>query len=219
MSDLLKKFKSVFIVDDPAEATPAETTDASIPVQPPVVSSAPPSPLPSGAVSDKFIDILMAALEKNNQPGFDYFEYRQALKNLEKMSMDEQTRFQSAYAMAQTMGATPQKLAESAQFYLGILGNEQSKFNDAHAQQRSKLIGTREDELKNLDSMIVQKTKQIEELTQEIEAHRQNSEQIKTEISDSTVKIEGTKADFDATFANVIANIQSDVSKIQQYLK
>ena len=33
-------------------------------------------------MSDKFVEILAAALEKNNQEGFDYFEFRQALKNL-----------------------------------------------------------------------------------------------------------------------------------------
>jgi len=226
MSDLLKKFKSVFIVEEengnaqntnqaqkPATQHPAEMT------APPPKQRAETAANSSGSVNDKFVQILSAALEKNNQQGFDYFEFRQALINLAKMPMDEATRFHSAYAMAQTMGVTPEKLMESAQFYLNVLTNEQAKFNEAHAQQRGRLIGNREDEVKNLEAMMQQKAEQIKQLTQQIEEHRQRSEQIRQEISDSTVKIENTKADFDATFANVTGHIQDDIGKIQQYLK
>ena len=161
----------------------------------------------------------MSALEKNNQEGFDYFEFRQALINLSKMPMDEPTRYQSAYAMAQTMGVSSAKLHESAQFYLGVLQTEQSKFTEAHAQQRSKLIGNREEEIKNLEASIVQKTEQIKKLTQEIEEHRQRSAQVRKEIDDSTIKIETTRADFDTTINNVVGNIHADLAKIQKYLK
>jgi hypothetical protein len=220
MSDIFKKFKSVFIVDDSSadasatgpvqQATPSQQAPAATPVA---------TAQTQGSVTDKFVEILMSALEKNNQDGFDYFEYRQALKNLSAMPMDEATRFKSAYAMAQTMGVTPVKLADSAKFYLGVLANEQSKFNDAHTQQRAKLIGNREDDLKNLEAMVLQKTEQIKQLTQEIEDHRQKGDQIRSEISESTIKIENTKADFDATFSNVTANIEADIAKIKQYLQ
>ncbi len=225
MSDFIKKFKSVFVVEEEAGAQnantgsqhPAEMTSppakSSSSAQP---AAAPPS---SGSVSDKFVEVLASALEKNNQEGFDYFEFRQSLKNLAKMPMDEQTRFQSAYAMAQTMGVTSAKLVESAKHYLGVLNGEQTRFAEAHAQQKAKLIGNREDEAKNLDASVQQKAEQIKQLTQEIEQNRQRSEQIRKEISESTVKIESTKADFEATFANVVAQIQDDVAKIQQHLK
>ena len=225
MSDFIKKFKSVFVVEEegstqnansggqhPAEMTSPPKKSSS----PAPTVSAPPS---SGSISDKFVEVLASALEKNNQEGFDYFEFRQSLKNLAKMPMDEQTRFQSAYAMAQTMGVTPTKLVESAKHYLGVLNVEQSRFSEAHAQQKSKLIGNREEEAKNLDAAILQKAEQIKLLTQEIEQNRQRSEQIQKEISESTIKIESTKADFEATFANVVAQIQEDVAKIQQHLK
>lgn len=221
MSDFLKKFKSVFIVEEsgvqtasPASPATATPTSAPEPTAPP-----PPTPPSTGAVSDRFVEILATALEKNNQSGFDYFEFRQALKNLSKMPMDEATRFHSAFAMAQTMGITPGKLVESAQHYLGVLNGEQTHFAEAHAQQKSKLIGNREDEAKNLEAAMQQKAEQIKQLTAEIEQNRQRSEQIRQEISDSTLKIESTKADFDTTFATVYAQIQDDVAKIQQYLK
>lgn len=220
MSDFLKKFKSVFVAEEvvPEGGNTANQQSASAPAAPASVPSTPAVQATPGSVSDRFVEILASALEKNNQPGFDYFEFRQALVNLAKMSMDEQTRYKSAFAMAQTMGATQANLLESAQFYLQVLTGEQSKFNEAHAVQRSKLIGTREEEIKNLEGSIQQKTKQIEELTQQIEAHRKNSEQIRSEINDSTVKIEKTKSDFDATFVTVVEQLKNDAAKIKQYL-
>ncbi len=170
-------------------------------------------------MTDKFSEILLGALEKNNQSGFDYFEFRQALRNLAKMPMDEQTRFQSAYAMAQTMGATPAGLVESANYYLKVLSTEQLHFNEAHQQQRTKLIGNREEEVKNIEATMQQKAEQIKQLTQQIEEHGQRAEQIRKELQDTTVKIENTKADFEATFHSVVGQMQSDIEKMQQYLK
>lgn len=221
MSDLLKKFKSVFIVEDETPSsgnTASETAPAQNTPQPPIAPNV-PQVTAQGSVSNKFVEILGAALEKNNQEGFDYFEFRQSLINLAKMPMDEATRFQSAYAMAQAMGATPAKLIESAKFYVGVLSNEQARFNEAHAQQRSKLIGGREEEAKNLEATIKQKAEQIKLLTQEIEQHQKQAEQIRKEVSDSTIKIENTKSDFEATFASVVGQLQADIAKIQQYLK
>ena len=219
MSDIFKKFKSVFLVEDPASSQPA--TESNVPPAAPTPPPQAPSPTAntSGSVTDKFSEILLGALEKNNQAGFDYFEFRQALRNLAKMPMDEQTRFQSAYAMAQTMGATPAALVESANFYLQVLATEQSKFNEAHQQQRAKLIGNREDEVKNLEGMMQQKAEQIKQLTQQIEDHRQRAEQIRKELSDSTIKIENTKADFEATFASVVSQMQGDIDKMKSFLK
>ncbi len=225
MSDFFKKFKSVFVVE--GEDGNSQSPNQQQPQHPAEMTSPPPprkAPVDAGAategsVSDKFVEVLLGALEKNNQDGFDYLEFRQALKNLSKMPMDEETRYHSAYAMAQTMGITPAKLVDSAQFYLNILANEQSKFNEAHAQQRSRLIGTREEEVKNLEAMIQQKAEQIKQLTGQIEDHRRQSEQIRKEVSDSTIKIENTKADFEVTFDSITGQIKEDIGKIQQHLK
>ncbi len=219
MSDFLNKVKSIFIVE--AEGNGSAAT--SSPAQPAQTAPGAPASVsvstPSGAVNGKFVDILFGAIEKSNQDGFDYFEFKQALKNLAKMNMDEETKFQSAFALAQTMGATPAKLVESAKFYLTVLNGEQAKFNEAHSQRRAQQIGNREDDIKNLEATIQQKSQQIQQLTQQIEEHRRQSEQIRREVSDSTLKIEATKADFEATFNVVMGELQGDVSKIQQYLK
>ena len=93
-----------------------------------------------------------------------------------------------------------------------------AKFAEAHAQQRAKLIGNREGEIKSMEAAILEKTEQISRLTSEIEAHKKQSEVVRKEISDSTIKIETTKADFEATFASVVGQLQDDLNKIKQYL-
>ena len=74
------------------------------------------------------MDVLAEALQNNNIDGVDYFEFRQSLLSLSKISMDEKTRYQSAFAMAQAMGATPKQLIETAEHYLNVLKNEEHKF-------------------------------------------------------------------------------------------
>jgi uncharacterized protein (DUF3084 family) len=225
MSDLLKKFKSIFVDDTGTTETGTATTSSTAPAAPTPTTQSTASNTTyrtessSGRMNDKFTDILLTALEKNNQPGFDYFEFKESLKNLSKMPLDEKTRYQSAYAMAQTMGVTPATLIESAKYYQQVLATEEAKFSEAHLAQRNKLIGSREEEIKNLDSSIQHKAEQIKQLTQEIEEARNRSTSMRDEISQNTTKIEQTKADFEATFVAVMQQIQQDVGKIQEYLK
>ena len=209
MSDLIKKFKSIFIVEE--NAAPTEQPTA------PNTANQTPSAQP-GAVSNRFLEILASALEQNNQPGFDYFEFRQSLAGLGQMAMDESTRFKSAFAVAQTMGVNQAKLLESAQQYVQVLQGEQAKFEEAHAQQRAKLIGNREQEAEQLQQDIQEKSRQIEALTQQMESNRQRIQQLQSEINESTLKIETTKADFEATFHSVIDQLNGDIEKMKQYL-
>jgi uncharacterized protein (DUF3084 family) len=223
MSDFLKKFKGIFIAEDtaaqsPSQATQPNTSTPAATPQPQTVSST-PIYVSSGKLNERFSEILLTALEKNNQEGFDYFEFRESLKNLSKMPLDERTRYQSAFAMAQTMGATPDKLKQSASHYIQVLRNELTKFEEAHAQQRNKLIGERQVEFENLEKVIQNKAEQIKQLTKDIEESTNRREVIQKEIEQSTVKIENTRTDFEATFQVVVSQMEADIQKMGEYLK
>ncbi len=221
MSDYWKKFKSVFIVEEepkPAAVRPKQPATPARAVEPAPSPEIPAHPSAAGAVSDRFMDILMTALEKSNREGFDYLEYKQSLQHLASMAMDEATRYKSAFAMAQTLGVTRETLLESGQYYLSVLRQEEEKFNTAHTQQRQKLVGEREKELHDLKNGIAQREAQISQLQQEIEAAKQRMSHIDTEINTNTQKIERTRADFEATLQVVSAQIQDDLARMQQYL-
>ena len=230
---MLKKLKSFFIVEDEElinKSNPSAAKKADIPSPPPVenVSSTVASSsndftaapeVSDGKVTPKFMEILLKAIEQNNLDGFDYLEYKQALKNLAKMPMDEQTRYQSAYAAAQTMGATPDQLVNAANFYIDILGKEQEKFKTALGNQKSRQIVDKEQLVKNLHLQIQDKAKKIELLGKEIEASQKKMKDMKQEISSALVKVESTKNNFVASYNSLVAQIRKDIENMQKYLK
>ncbi len=173
----------------------------------------------SGNVDDKFLDILLDAMNAHNKPGFDYLEFKQSLQSLAKMSMDEKTRFQSAFAMAQTMGATPGLLIDTANFYLDILSKEEEAFEDSLTTQRKKQIGEKESEGKSLTDMINQKSAQIDQLNKEIQDHKDQLSKIKSQIDDASAKIDKTKQNFIASYNHVVNQVKDDIQKMNDYLK
>lgn len=218
---MFKKLKSLFIEEEEGKKTPEKPTETpqeveEVPENQVLVEMPTVGP---GKVSDKFTDILVGALEKNNIEGFDYLEFKKSLQSLSKMPMDEATRYKSAYAMAQTMGITPQKLVDTAQFYLNVLQKEEKKFLQAMASQKSKQIGNKQQNLHKLDELIKNKTAQIKQLTEDIEKHQKEKVQMTQEISNSSVKVESTKANFDVTYDLLVSQIKQDIDNIKNYLK
>lgn len=221
---MFKNLKSLFIeeVEDSGKITAPKETKGNQPAEDPTPTQAkvPESKAGNpGKVTQKFSEILLRAMEANNLDGFDYLEYKQSLKSLEKMPMDEATRFQSAFAMAQTMGATPEKLIQTAQHYVNILQQEERKFEDALTHQRSKQIGSKSQEIKNLEESIKAKAEQIKQLTQAIESDQKRAEQLKKEIAEAGQKVENTKNNFIASYNALIGKITGDIEKMSKYLK
>ena len=179
------KLKSLFILEDDNESKKAaqkavekqSKTDKSDESDNPGVSAhditinmdVPKDP-PTGKPDPKFVDILLKAVEKNNLDGFDYLEYKSSLQSLSGMDMDEETRYKSSMAMAKTMGATPDKLIETAKHYISTLENEKSKFQDALKSQKSKQVTGKESAIQEIEKGIAGKMKKIEELKKEIAA-------------------------------------------------
>ncbi|MEM9919456.1 MAG: hypothetical protein AAF990_15240 [Bacteroidota bacterium] len=224
---MLKKLKSLFVVEDESAAKPTKekeevetVPESTTPVAPQVDEFVDSSATPSqGKVDTKFLNILLGAMDKNNLDGFDYLEYRQSLQNLSKMAMDEATKYKSAFAAAQTMGATPQKLVDTAGHYLQILSKEEQKFNQALANQRKKQIGGKENQYKKLEQSIKDKQTRILQLQKEIEQHQGELSKIKQAVSQATIKVTSTQNDFVATYKSIVDKIQLDIQKMKQYLK
>ena len=236
MSDFFNKLKKVFIVEDPnapktpppskneVKTTATNTAAAAQNYSTPSVASMPRndalmSSAGNGQVSDKFFEVLAKAMEKANQDGFDYFEFKQALANLKNVPMDDATRIKSAFAMSQAMGVTAEKLVNSATHYLDVLKNEQNRFVQAASNQRQSQVGDKEAQANNLEAVMRQKAEQIKQLNTEIEQHRKEVDTIKSDISQAVVKVEQTSRDFEATYQLLVGQIQADVNNMKSYLK
>jgi len=226
---MLKKLKSLFIVDDESTAKkPKESPKKkqainadSQKTEPKTQTTGanPQMPIPDGGKADpKFVDVLLKAIEANNIDGFDYLEFKQSLQNLSSVEMDEKTKYQSAYAMAKTMGATPGKLVNSARHYVNILKKEETKFAQALQNQRQKQVQEREQGVKSKEKLIVDKQKRIEQLQKEIEADKKSLEQDRAKISQSMAKVEATKQGFINAYNSVLGQIESDIEKMNSYI-
>lgn len=222
---MLKKLKSLFIVqDESSEVEPKESpnvekaTKAGTQQQ----TSAKPKvamPKPDGGKADpKFVDVLLKAIEANNLEGFDYLEFKQSLQNLSSVEMDEKTKYQSAFAMAKTMGATPSKLVNSAQHYINILKKEEAKFGQALQNRRQKQVQDVEKGLTQKEKLIIDKQKRIEQLQKEIEADKKSLEADRSKINQSVAKMEATKQGFVNAYNGVMGQIQSDIKKMNNYI-
>lgn len=219
---ILKNIKDLFIVPEPEVNKPFVDTEKVInaPVRPtPTTTSSSSNTNTSGKVNDKFVEVLFGAIEKANQEGFDYLEFRNSLQSLKDMPMDEATRFQSAFAMAKTMGASAASLAASAQYYLNVLKQEEQKFGEALANQQSQQIGQKQQELTNLGETIKSKEAQIQSLQAEIESLKQKAGGLQQDLQAAAQHIESTKNDFLVSYNFIVDQIQKDAGVMQQYLK
>jgi chromosome segregation ATPase len=150
--------------------------------------------------------------------GFDYLEFKNSLRSIEGVIPDEGMRYKSAYEMAKTMGLTKEKLIQSATHYVNVLATEDKKFKDALANQKSKQIQSRADQLGSIEKSIQDKQKTIEQLTKEIETSKSQLEAIRNEINEAVVKIDTTNQQFVASYNLVYGQIQEDIQKIKQNL-
>lgn len=220
---MLKNLKSLFIIEeeeDKPKKAPAKQQPKKQEAKPTPSSNTPkPTATRAGKASDKFISALLDAMAKANLEGFDYFEYKKSLQSLQKMNMDEATAYQSAYAMAQTMGASPEHLLKSAQHYLNVLEKEEKKFESALANQQEKRIGSQRAAQKKLQQSIQDKEAMIQKLQKEIEAHKNDLNQIETGLQDAVNHIENTKNDFIASYQHLSSQINADMENMKKHLK
>ncbi|PSR09170.1 MAG: hypothetical protein DA408_10330 [Bacteroidetes bacterium] len=218
---ILKNLKSLFVIEEeePAKGKTAAPAGKTTPAPPVTSGPAHTKTTTTGKVTPKFTDILLGAMEKANLDGFDYLEYKKSLQSLQKMNMAEATAYQSAFAMAQTMGATPELLVQTAQHYLKVLQQEEAKFGSALANQQQSRIGSKREEQLQMQQAIKDKEAQIQQLQAEIAQHQEKLSKLDGEISDAVATIENTKVDFFASYQNLVGQIQADVEKMKQYLK
>jgi uncharacterized protein (DUF3084 family) len=218
--DVFKKLKSVFVVDDTSTNPVAPSTD--LPPQQEsktatVETTFDASTLKNKTPDEKFTNILLEAIEKANLPGFDYLEYKSSLQSLSKMNMDVPTQYQSAMAMAKTMGTSPEKIIQAANQYLSVLKAENDKFLLAVQGQKQKVAQDEKEGLSALKNNIDNKKNQIAQLQKEIASEEAQLAKMQEEIGASANKIAETSAKFDQAYVAVTQQIVDDIKNISQY--
>lgn len=163
-------------------------------------------------------DVLLKAMEAANLEGYDYFELRGSLKALEKVIPDEETRFKSAFVTVSTMGVSPEKLIQTAEHYLRVIKDEESKFNMAIDSKTTSDVIDKENELNQMEITIKNKEAEIRKLTEEIEQIKAARTNISSQIGEAKAKVEEKKVLFYTALNEVNNSISSDIEKIKKYI-
>lgn len=166
----------------------------------------------------KSLDFLIKAIEKNNQSGFDYLEFKQALIRLQNMKVDQDTAIKSAFATASTVGLTKKKLLESADYYLTVLKEEFKQFNNALDKQMESKVHSKEKQKKSLESKKASIEKKIQALKTEMNEVGEKLTNIDKEAEAARQKIEQTSERFSTTLGALTERIESDMDQFKSQL-
>jgi hypothetical protein len=164
-----------------------------------------------GVADNKFIDLLEGIIEQSNLPGQDYFEFKQALENMNSLPMDERTKFQTVYQVLSLQGCTKAVLLTSLDKYIQIIQNEKTNFDTEmqsayDANVKSKLLKAEESkkELETLSKRVSELNGSILVLSQEAQAEE--------------MKIRATEANFKASADIIISEMIGDKDKINNFI-
>lgn len=169
-------------------------------------------------LDEKSVNFLVKALEKNNLPGFDYIEFKQALQALQEMDMSEETAYRSAYATATTVGLTRDKLLKTANHYKKVLANEKMQFDAALQKQIKERVDGKEAEVEKLRRQIEEYKKKIEQLEAKIQQSQETIDKQDDLIQAAKERIESTKDGFESTLQSITNEIDRDIQNIEQYI-
>jgi hypothetical protein len=170
-------------------------------------------------LDERSLDFLTTAIEKNNLPGFDYFEFKRAVMSLLQMQMDEATAYKSAFTTATTVGLTKDKLVETAGYYRNVVVKEKDQFDQALQAQHNTKVASREQENNRLRDQIERHKAEVTRLQNEIAGYLQQMEQNEGAVKIETEKLEKAKMGFERTHQNVILQIERDIENIHKHLK
>lgn len=218
-----KKILGFFIKQEnsqPVSTRPAEPQGTAAPGQP---TNEPPAKVTSstGDVDIKFVKHFVDLFEKSNLPGPDYFEYKEALKNMEGLGLSEEKKFQAAWASFSAMSGIKDGsiLITSASQYIEMLSKDHASFMKDADKAIEQRVGALNGELKKMQEDKALFTKQISELQDKINANTDRIGQISKEISEQSNRITENRSQFEITYNSFVNQIKSDLEKIKQFIR
>lgn len=169
-------------------------------------------------LDERSLEFLATAIEKNNLPGFDYFEFKRAIVSLIQMKLDEVTAHKSAFTTAATVGVTKDKLIETAAYYKNVVEKEKEQFDKALENQNSTKITARQEEVKRLRDQIERHKTEITRLQDEVAGYLNQIDQAENAVKLEGEKLEKAKAAFEKTHQAVVLQIDKDIENMHKHL-
>jgi peptidoglycan hydrolase CwlO-like protein len=169
-------------------------------------------------LDQRSLNSLIKALESNNQPGFDYIEYKQALARLVEMDIDQATAFKTAFATASTVGLTKDKLLKTAEHYKKVLFAEKQKFDSALQNQMQQRVEAKLTEVNTMKRQIEEYQAKIQQLEEKIAKAQRTIDQADEHVRDAKERITSTQEAFENTLRAILEDIDQDLAQINVLL-
>jgi uncharacterized coiled-coil DUF342 family protein len=161
---------------------------------------------------------LLKAIKEKHQDGFDYLRFKQSVKSMIKLDMDEDTSVKSAYVTASTLGITKSKLLNSTRFYMNILQKERESFAEAMQNQLKSKVEAKKVEAEKLAVKIQDYKKKIKKMQEEMALYQSKIDSVDSEMEAAREKIEQTRDKFEATYSSIVEIMEDDLNKIERIL-
>ena len=169
-------------------------------------------------LDERSLEFLANAIEKNNLPGFDYYEFKRAVVSLLQMKLDEATAHKSAFTTAATVGLTKEKLIETANYYKNIVEKEKEQFDKALENQNAVKVTARHEEVKRLRDQLERHKTEIARLQDEIAGYLTQIDQAEAATKLESEKLEKAKTAFEKTHQAVVLQIDKDIENMHKHL-
>jgi hypothetical protein len=138
--------------------------------------------------------------------GTDYKEFVDSKIDIDDIT-DETIKYRTAFNVLKSTGLTKEKLMNTGQEYLNIIGRDLNAFQSAHAQQYKKEVGQKE-------LLIQKKAEELQAITQRINALKTEINKLTQEINLTKDKLNITKNSFLLAGEKKQNEIQTELQKI-----
>jgi chromosome segregation ATPase len=169
-------------------------------------------------IDSRSLEFIAQAIERNNLPGFDYFEFKRAITQLATMNLDEATAHKSAFATAATLGITKEKLIETAGYYRSVVEKEKEHFAQALDNQTATKVAARQQEVSRLRDQIERHKIEIARLQDEIGGYLNQADAAEAASKQESEKLEKSKAAFEKAHQAVLLAIDRDLETMHKHL-
>jgi len=165
-----------------------------------------------GVVDNKFIEVLTSVIEDNNQPGQDYFEFKQAVENMNSLSMPEQQKFQTVFSVLGLQGCTKEGLLLSLDKYTQLIQKEKENFDAEMNTQFQSKVQSKLDEVERSKNELAELSTRIQELNNKILTLQQQA-------GAEEMGLRATEANFQASADVIVNEMLGDKQKINTFIQ
>lgn len=219
---MLSKFGSLFVTTEDSSSNEENENETTNTVVNESIQSNPVNVLQGamGVVDPNLYNELLKVLNDHDLEGIDFLEFQKALVGMQNIGgMSEQQKFQAVFAtLSAGSNITKSSIIETANHYVDVLKKETEEFHKEAGNKRDGDVGTREQQVSELNSANEEKVALIQKLTTEINDNQTTISHLQGEITEHSINIDRTIKNFDVTVQTVENEILNNVNKINTYI-